>query len=117
MRVDFGDCGLANEQLAQVGYNVRGTQLDGGELNGSIQVNQTESMVAMRIHASHRLLFVGEPVPGTVPFAFCNSAYFHGDTSGPLDLCGYQKGLRDTHCHWEGDMNVWLASPALVKQP
>ena len=97
MRVDFGDCGLANEQLAQVGYNVRGTQLDGGELNGSIQVNQTESMVAMRIHASHRLLFVGEPVPGTVPFAFCNSAYFHGDTSGPLDLCGYQKGLRDTH--------------------
>ena len=72
-------------------------------------------MVAMRIHASHRLLFVGEPVPGTVPFAFCNSAYFHGDTSEGTDICGYQKGLRDTHCHWEGDMNVWLVSPALVE--
>ena len=64
MRLDFGDCGVANEALSQVGYNVRGAQLDGGELKGSIQVNQIESMLAMRIHASHRLLFVGEPVPG-----------------------------------------------------
>ena len=115
MRLDFGDCGVANEALGQVGYNVRGAQLDGGELKGSIQVNQIDSMVAMRVHASHRLLFVGEPVPGTVPFAFCDDAYFHGDTSTAVDICGYQKGLRDTHCHWEGDMNLWLVSPDLIE--
>ena len=73
-------------------------------------------MLAMRIHASHRLLFVGEPVPGTVPFAFnSGGAYFHGDTAGETDICGYQKGIRDTHCHWEGDMNLWLVSPDLVE--
>ena len=93
MRLDFGDCGVANEALGQVGYNVRGAQLDGGELKGSIQVNQIDSMVAMRIHASHRLLFVGEPVPGTVPFAFCNDAYFHGDTSGGPTSAGIRRAL------------------------
>lgn len=115
MRIEFGDCGLANEQLGAVGYNVRGVQLDGGELKGSIEASQLETVVALRVHASHRLLFVGEPVPGTVPFAFCDGAYFHGDTSTPTDLCGYQKGIRDTHCHWEGDMNLWLVNPALFE--
>ena len=115
MKLEFGDCGLANEQLGAVGYNVRGAQLDGGELKGSIEANQLETVVALRVHASHRLLFVGEPVPGTVPFAFCDDAYFHGDTSTPTDLCGYQKGLKDTHCHWEGDMSVWLVNPALFE--
>ena len=44
VRLDFGDCGVANEALGQVGYNVRGAQLDGGELKVSIQVNQIDSM-------------------------------------------------------------------------
>ena len=67
-------------------------QLDGGELKGSIQVNQIDSMVAMRVHASHRLLFVGEPVPGTVPFAFCRRLFPRRHINW-VDICGYQKGL------------------------
>ena len=53
----------------------------------------------------------------TVPFAFNNGgAYFHGDTAGETDICGYQRSCsRDTHCHWEGDMNLWLVSPDLVE--
>ena len=64
MKLEFGDCGLANEQLAGVGYNVRGAQLDGGELKGSIEANQLETVVALRVHASHRLLFVGRAGAG-----------------------------------------------------
>ena len=58
-RINFQDLGVANEAFARINIDVRGVQLDGGELNGFVEATQVEDAVFMGSFMSHRSLFTG----------------------------------------------------------
>ena len=104
----FNDASEGNDLLAAHGFCVRGTQLDEGELNGSLSASQVGDAVFLLIENDRRLLFHGGRMPGHTPLCFQvgDGCYFHGyDTCGRgLDLCGFRSDLTDTHVHWAGQM-------------
>ena len=58
-RIDFQDLGVANEAFGLINIDVRGVQLDGGELEGFVEATQVEDAVMMGSFMSQRSLFVG----------------------------------------------------------
>ena len=71
MRIDFTDCGVANEAFSAINIDVRGVQLDGGELTGHVEANQCGDAVFMGSFMSHRSLFTGGRMPGLPRFVGC----------------------------------------------
>ena len=106
VRIDFNDCAIANDGFAAVNINVRGTQLEGGELSGYVEANQIGSAVFMGTFMSKRSLFTGGRMPGMIPFVFMASgdSYYQGGPSYGRELCGYKEDCDETHVAWQGEM-------------
>ena len=108
MRIDFTDCGVANEAFSAININVRGVQLDGGELKGHVEANQCGDAVFMGSFMSHRSLFTGGRMAGFTPFCWMHTgdSYYQGGPSFGGELCGFMDGINDTHVAWNGELRA-----------
>ena len=103
-RIDFQDLGVANEAFGLINIDVRGVQLDGGELEGFVEATQVEDAVMMGSFMSQRSLFVGSRMPGMTPFCWMRTgdSYYQAGPSYGGELCGFNDHVQDTHCAWTG---------------
>ena len=107
MRVDFRDCGQANDGFGQLKINVKGTQLETGKLRGRIDASFLDEVIFMSSFVDRRTLFTGAKMPGMTPLCFMakgSESYYHGDTSEGGELCGFINRHTDTHVHWIGEL-------------
>jgi len=104
VRFEFADCGRANDGLSSLGFEAKGTQLEGGELKGCFEANRIGSAFFLSAFLSKRTLFTGQKMPGMSTFCFMASgdSYYQGGSSYGGDLCGYKAGVPDMHCAWNG---------------
>ena len=105
-RINFQDLGVANEAFGLINIDVRGVQLDGGELNGFVEATQVEDAVFMGSFMSHRSLFTGARMPGMTPFCWMRTgdSYYQAGPSYGGELCGFNDQVDDTHCAWTGNL-------------
>lgn len=109
MRLDFQNCGQANEGFGQLKINVQGTQLEVGKLRGTIEATFLDDCIFMSSFVDRRTLFTGGRMPGMTPLCFMargSESYYHGDTSQGGELCGFSNRHTDTHVHWIGELCV-----------
>lgn len=107
-RINFQDLGVANEAFGLININVRGVQLDGGELNGFVEATQVEDAVFMGSFMSHRSLFTGARMPGMTPFCWMRTgdSFYQAGPSYGGELCGFNDFVDDTHCAWTGNLEA-----------
>jgi len=107
MRLDFENCGRANEGFGKLKINVQGTQLEVGKLRGSIEATFLDEVIFMSSFVDRRTLFTGGRMPGMTPLCFMardSESYYHGDISQGGELCGFINRHTDTHVHWIGEL-------------
>jgi len=107
MRVDFGNCGQANDGFQQLKIDVTGTQLEVGKLKGSIEATFLDDCIFMGSFVDRRTLFSGARMPGMTPLCFMakgGESYYHGEITQGGELCGFGVRHTDTHCHWIGEL-------------
>ena len=107
-KIDFQDLGVANEAFGLINIDVRGVQMDGGELSGFVEATQVEDAVMMGSFMSHRSLFTGARMPGMTPFCWMQTgdSYYQAGASYGGELCGFNAFVQDTHCAWNGELNI-----------
>ena len=102
----------ANEVLHGIGLNVAGQQIEaGGRLGAQLSANQVAGghIKFLSLHFDRRVHFIGDAMPGYVPFAVMRSgdSYYHGAASFGNDLCGFCNRVRsNTDVHWVGTMEI-----------
>ena len=104
----FNDTQQGNELLNAVGFQVKGVQLEEGNLEAALTANKVGDALFLHIKNNRRLLFSGGRLPGHTPLCFSlgDGCYFHGSqTCGRgLDLCGFKTDKTDTNVHWAGQL-------------
>lgn len=112
LRAEFSDCVQAAETFNGLGYGVKAVQLEQGPLTGSIEVREVGGVLFARYFNSRMVLFQGDALPGYSPFSWCSAhgseAHYHGAShvKNAAELCGFNKGLETTDCHFVGEMKL-----------
>jgi len=116
-RIDFQDLGVANEAFGLINIDVRGVQLEGGDLDGFVEATQVEDAVMMGSFMSQRSLFVGGRMPGMTPFCWMRTgdSYYQAGPSYGGELCGFNEHVEDTHCAWTGNLEAVYLPTAKFK--
>lgn len=112
LRAEFSDCLQAAEAFNGLGYGVQAVQLGQGPLTMSLDIKEVEGVLFARYFASQMVLFQGDALPGYCPFSWCSAtgseAHYHGAShvNNPAELCGFNKGLETSDCHWVGELKL-----------